>query len=196
MTGGSFADDAAPTATAQRVVPVTASAYFFPRVGDPVFSYQHSTRSNRVCTTCHVAHGSNVIMDGDYSSTVAYPDGTVSASSRLLKVGNRGLCTLCHDPSETALNGTYTGPTSGSWTITTADATTDVFTTSAAYTLAVGDLIGITGNTTTNGIFYVRSTPTSTTFTVSTTIGGGLFNIATNGTGGTVKGSTLSPIVP
>ena len=110
VTGVVFTNNASPTATAQRVAPVTASAYFFPRVGDNIFKYQHSTRDNRVCTTCHVAHGSNAIMDGNYSSTVAYPDGTVSASSRLLKVGNRGLCTLCHDPTGTISVGDYTGP--------------------------------------------------------------------------------------
>jgi predicted CXXCH cytochrome family protein len=111
VSGGAFADDASPTATAQRTAPVTQSAYFFPRVGDDLFKYQHSTRDNRVCTTCHVAHGSNAVMDGAYSSTLPYPgDTTPSDSSRLLKVGNRGFCTLCHDPTGTVTVGMYTGP--------------------------------------------------------------------------------------
>jgi hypothetical protein len=89
----------------------TGAAYANPRVGDELFKYQHSTRDNRVCTTCHVVHGSNAVMNGDYSSTLPYPgDTTPSADSRLLKVDNRGTCTLCHDPTETVEVGTYTGP--------------------------------------------------------------------------------------
>ena len=33
------------------------------------------------------------------------PDGTVSNNSRLLKVGNRGTCQLCHDPTGTSKAG-------------------------------------------------------------------------------------------
>ena len=205
VTGGSFTDGtwSADWPTVLRTIPISASQYFFPRPGaggtgtDSVFTYQHSTRDNRVCTTCHVAHGSNAIMDGKYSKTVAYPDGTVSASSRLLKVGNRGLCTLCHDPSETVANGMYTGPNSGVWTITTVVGSTDVFTTSAANTLAVDDYVAITGNTSTsaNGFFYVK-TATSTTFTVSATKGGATFDVTADGTLGTVTRIALSPIIP
>ena len=85
----------------------TGAAYANPRPGDSIFTYQHRTRgaSGRSCTTCHVSHGSSAIMDGQYSSTYTFPDGTVSANSRLLKVGNRGTCQLCHDPTGTAKNG-------------------------------------------------------------------------------------------
>jgi cytochrome c553 len=76
--------------------------------GDAIFKYRHSTTSNKPCTTCHVAHGSNAKMTGDasagtdYSGTVAYPGGTTpNDSSRLLKADNRGLCQLCHEPTGT-----------------------------------------------------------------------------------------------
>jgi len=78
--------------------------------GDDVYKYQHNTQSNRACTTCHVSHGSNAQMDGTYASTYAYPDGTTSASSRLLKIDNRGTCQACHDPTGTTLPNTSVGP--------------------------------------------------------------------------------------
>lgn len=81
--------------------------------GDDTFAYRHSTEKNRVCTTCHVAHGSNAIMNDDlangttFSANVPFPDGSVhSGDSRLLKVNNRGTCLLCHDPTK----GSATGP--------------------------------------------------------------------------------------
>ncbi len=79
------------------------AAYNTARPDDSIFKYQHRTRgaSGRGCVTCHVSHGTNAVMDGAYSSTFPYPDTTVSASSRLLKVGNRGTCQLCHDPTGT-----------------------------------------------------------------------------------------------
>ena len=82
----------------------TGPAYDTARPGDAVYMFQHRTRgeSGRSCTTCHVSHGSNAVMDGTFSSTFTYPDGTASASSRLLKVGNRGTCQLCHEPTGTA----------------------------------------------------------------------------------------------
>jgi predicted CXXCH cytochrome family protein len=86
------------------------SSWRTPRPDDNLFKFQHRTIANRVCSTCHVAHGSNAEMTGTFSSTFTYPDGTVSASSRLLKVDNRGTCQLCHDPTETVLPGTYIGP--------------------------------------------------------------------------------------
>jgi predicted CXXCH cytochrome family protein len=74
--------------------------------GDVIFSYRHTTAKNRTCTTCHVAHGTNAVMnqvpaDGTtYSANVPYPDGTTTVGdSRLLKVDNRGTCQLCHDPT-------------------------------------------------------------------------------------------------
>jgi predicted CXXCH cytochrome family protein len=78
--------------------------------GDALYTYRHSTTSNKPCTTCHVSHGSNAVMDGAYSSTFPYPDGTTAPSSRLLKAGNRGTCQLCHDPTGTITAGTVLPP--------------------------------------------------------------------------------------
>jgi predicted CXXCH cytochrome family protein len=78
--------------------------------GDGIYNYRHTTSRNRACTTCHVSHGSNAAMTGTYSNTFTYPDGTtVSPSSRLLKVDNRGTCQVCHDPTMTVLVGDSTG---------------------------------------------------------------------------------------
>ena len=87
--------------------------------GDDLFAYRHETVSNRACTTCHVAHGSNARMAGAFSASQPFPNGDVPAytingttgDSRLLKVDNRGTCQLCHDPTNTAYPSTpYTGP--------------------------------------------------------------------------------------
>jgi cytochrome c553 len=105
----------------------TGSAQF--PTSDPIFKYQHTTSGLLACTTCHVAHGSNASMDAEpttpglqgYSAGFPYPDNvydpgppstntSVSASSRLLKVDNRGTCQLCHDPTGTVANNTPTGP--------------------------------------------------------------------------------------
>jgi predicted CXXCH cytochrome family protein len=74
--------------------------------GDADFQYRHVT--TRVeCTQCHVAHGSNAAMTGTFSAVFPYPNdvpaGTrnLSASSRLLKIDNRGTCQACHDPTGT-----------------------------------------------------------------------------------------------
>jgi hypothetical protein len=45
-------------------------------------------------------------MTGTFSSTFPYPNDTAaapsaSASSRLLKIDDRGTCQLCHDPTMT-----------------------------------------------------------------------------------------------
>ena len=79
--------------------------------GDAIFKYRHSNTSNKPCTTCHVAHGSNAQMTGDFSKVFPYPDGTTAASSRLLKIDNRGTCEACHDPTHTVLPGVQYGPT-------------------------------------------------------------------------------------
>ncbi len=92
--------------------PTVGAAYANPRPGDDIFTYQHRTRggSGRACTTCHVAHGSNAEMTGQYSSDYIWPNqvpddigvaGAGNANSRLLKVDNRGTCVLCHDPTGT-----------------------------------------------------------------------------------------------
>jgi cytochrome c553 len=84
------------------------------RPGDTIFKYQHQTVArNAVCTTCHVAHGSNAKMTGTYSAVLPQPNGTQSATvgdSRLLKIDDRGTCNACHDPTGTVLAGAYTGP--------------------------------------------------------------------------------------
>ena len=87
--------------------------------GDSLFTYRHETIGNRACTTCHVAHGSNARMEGTYSLTMPFPDGTTvtysiggtTGDSRLLKVDNRGTCELCHDPTYTDPTNGYRGPT-------------------------------------------------------------------------------------
>ena len=67
--------------------------------GDATFAYRHTTAKNRTCSTCHVAHGSNAAMQ-QYSASVPYPDNSVTVgNSRLLKTDSRGICQLCHDPT-------------------------------------------------------------------------------------------------
>jgi cytochrome c553 len=84
--------------------------------GDDLYKYQHHTSSDRACTTCHVAHGSNASMGPDlvtgttFSQNYAYPNATTSASSRLLKIDRRGTCQACHDPTGTILPNTSSGP--------------------------------------------------------------------------------------
>lgn len=82
--------------------------------GDAIFKYRHSTTSNKPCTTCHVAHGSNAQMTGAYSSAFDIVPGdatTETSSSLLLKIDNRGTCQACHDPTGTITTGTFVGPT-------------------------------------------------------------------------------------
>ena len=81
---------------------------------DAIYTYKH-TNSRVECTQCHVAHGSNAAMTGDFSGPMTYPDGSAPAStttggatptttyfnSRLLKIDNRGTCQACHDPTGT-----------------------------------------------------------------------------------------------
>jgi predicted CXXCH cytochrome family protein len=85
---------------------------------DSDFMYKHGT--TRVgCEQCHVSHGSNAAMTTNGSVSVQWPDGTGGAGtasetdSRLLKVQNRGTCTLCHDPTGTVTPGTAVGPVPG-----------------------------------------------------------------------------------
>jgi len=69
--------------------------------GDAIFKYRHVTSTNsRKCLVCHVAHGTSATMDGAYSSSVEWPDGTPgggATDSRLLHVNNRGVCYQCHE---------------------------------------------------------------------------------------------------
>jgi hypothetical protein len=87
--------------------------------GDTLYEYRHVTTGMLACTTCHVAYGSNARIEGQFSSTQPFPNGsaplysigrTTGGDSRLLKVDNRGTCQLCHDPTHTVAPGTYTGP--------------------------------------------------------------------------------------
>jgi predicted CXXCH cytochrome family protein len=83
--------------------------------GDATYMFRHSTSKYRVCSTCHVSHGSNAIMNVDpaaggvASANLPFPDGVVhnksltSGDSRLLKLNNRGICLECHDPTGTAV---------------------------------------------------------------------------------------------
>lgn len=90
-------------------------SWWYPRpnatgsASDGTYKFQHQTTTNRACTTCHVSHGSNAKMTGNFSSDAAYPSGTTSASSRLLKFDNRGTCIACHDPTETVVAGSTVG---------------------------------------------------------------------------------------
>jgi predicted CXXCH cytochrome family protein len=101
--------------TAVGTVTEWGASYEAARPGDDIYNYQHRTRANRACTTCHVAHGSNAQMTGTFSSTFPYPgDAITSNSSRLLKVDNRGTCQGCHDPTGTIPAGSWTGLTTTS----------------------------------------------------------------------------------
>jgi hypothetical protein len=95
-----------------RYLAVTGAPYEEPLAGDSIFTYRHSNTSNKPCTTCHVAHGSNAQMTGTYSASAEYPGGAAApvGDSRLLKIDNRGTCQACHDPTGTITAGTYTGP--------------------------------------------------------------------------------------
>lgn len=83
--------------------------------GDAIFTYRHtsagwgissttgnSSFNNRACVTCHASHGSNSSMPGTFSSTVPWPDGSVTNPANdtqrasLLKMDNRGMCRKCH----------------------------------------------------------------------------------------------------
>lgn len=72
----------------------------------------------------------------------------------------------------------------------TGNASTEVFTTGTAHNFKIGDRIvlsGLTGGSglTDGGVYYILTTPTSTTFTVSATQGGSVVNFTTNVTDGT-----------
>ncbi len=70
--------------------------------GDAVYKYRHDTTSNRACTTCHVAHGSNAAMKTPTVQGVDWPGSTTprGADSLLLKIDNRGTGQACHDPTQ------------------------------------------------------------------------------------------------
>jgi len=117
-TGGFVAFDTQMTAWCSSCHTRYASSAGDEPSGDALFAFRHETVGNRACTTCHVSHGSNARMAGQFSSTQPFPNdatvtydiGGVTGDSRLLKVDNRGTCQLCHDPTGTLADGTYTGP--------------------------------------------------------------------------------------
>lgn len=79
----------------------------------------------------------------------------------------------------------------------TSVASTDVITTGSAHGFNVGDPVWfntLTGGAgfTENILYYVRSVPSTTTFTVSATLGGALHNHTTNLTAGTVQRQILA----
>jgi predicted CXXCH cytochrome family protein len=85
--------------------------------GDAIYDYRHDTM-NLGCLQCHVSHGSNAVMTpGTASADFPWPNdpplgpGFGNDDSRLLKIDNRGTCQMCHDPTGTVSNGTYSGPT-------------------------------------------------------------------------------------
>lgn len=103
-----------------------------PDPNDPHFKYKHGTQ-NVGCLACHVSHGSNVMMTGNFSENYTNPAGSpqyvwlvngasvfvdpgtgpggaYSGDSRLLKAPDRGTCQLCHDPTSTVQAGTIVGP--------------------------------------------------------------------------------------
>lgn len=67
-------------------------------------TYKHRSNSGSNgspnCIQCHVAHGSSAKVDGVQSSQVTYPSMTTGATenSVLLRVDNRGICLMCHNP--------------------------------------------------------------------------------------------------
>jgi predicted CXXCH cytochrome family protein len=82
--------------------------------GDGIFAYQHVTTTGQrtACTVCHVAHGTNAVMNTDssagttFSANEPFPGQTTLpaaqvGNSRLLKMDNRGTCLGCHDPTNT-----------------------------------------------------------------------------------------------
>jgi predicted CXXCH cytochrome family protein len=85
--------------------------------GDGLYMFRHSTSKYRFCLTCHVAHGTDSLVNADsskgttFSANVPYPNetaldhstgGSGVHNSRLLKVDQRGICEACHDPTGTA----------------------------------------------------------------------------------------------
>jgi hypothetical protein len=69
--------------------------------GNAIYQYRHNsdgkTQGNKGCIQCHVSHGSNASV-GATSGSVDNPDGTSALhDSKLLRIDNRGTCTMCHN---------------------------------------------------------------------------------------------------
>ena len=78
---------------------LAGSASYKTASGDATFMYRHRSDKNEKagtanCITCHVSHGSNAAAGGGLN-----PGDTpvVGADSRLLRVDNRGVCSMCHN---------------------------------------------------------------------------------------------------
>ena len=72
--------------------------------GDATFMFRHRSDKNEKagtanCITCHVSHGSNATVGLSYGNGGLNPGDTNAAAgdSRLLRVDNRGTCSMCHN---------------------------------------------------------------------------------------------------
>lgn len=69
--------------------------------GDSFFTYRHRSNSGSQgspnCIQCHVAHGSSAQANGAQSAALLNPGGGAEGSV-LLRVDNRGICLMCHNP--------------------------------------------------------------------------------------------------
>lgn len=69
---------------------------------DSFYTYRHRSNSGSQgspnCIQCHVAHGTSAVATGAQSAALKMPDGTTSEGSVLLRVDNRGVCLMCHNP--------------------------------------------------------------------------------------------------
>ena len=63
--------------------------------------YKHRSNSGSQgspnCIQCHVAHGTSAVATGAQSSALLNPGGAAEGSV-LLRVNNRGVCLMCHNP--------------------------------------------------------------------------------------------------
>jgi len=71
---------------------------------DANFTYRHRSNANYKqgaanCITCHVSHGSNATVGSANGNGTLNPGDTAAAAgdSRLLRVDNRGTCSMCHN---------------------------------------------------------------------------------------------------
>ena len=136
-----------------------------------------------------------------YQATV-----TQTRADTLQTIGSAGASTTIGTLADTILSIINTGPTGGTTTVTvTTVASGTTFTTGSAHGLKVGDII-MPQSTPTSGnggyglnsanIYYVVSTPLTTTFTLAATWGGSAITTFTNGTGLTLLlEKTIMPVV-
>ena len=70
--------------------------------GDATYTYKHRSDQNQKqgaanCITCHVSHGSNAAVSTGLSPDLNPADALATGDSRLLRVNNRGTCSMCHN---------------------------------------------------------------------------------------------------